>query len=227
MVKVDLELISVTFHPEQLYVTRTALSNAFAAPQVTLINGRFIAVLPADNHVHTEWSWEAPGGSMQKSCARAVELGVPSIAFTEHGDLTPWVIAPEFVPRLPECFRAQVNSPDVSSATAMGSLGCQSMYHWRWFLVRTCSIPPPPSWGGARAVGASGGTSHATRGIRAVAGDRVDGAARLTLCVGRRITMCCVDVLPSLLERRGVLGGASPLPWARRVRRSSVPDAVA
>jgi hypothetical protein len=79
MVKVDLELISVTFHPEQLDVTRTALSNTFAAPPVTLINGRFIAVLPADNHVHTQWSWAATGGSMQKSCARALELGVPSI----------------------------------------------------------------------------------------------------------------------------------------------------
>jgi histidinol-phosphatase (PHP family) len=111
MVKVDLELISVAFHPEQLDVTRTRLSNTFAAQPVTPINGRFIAVLPADNHVHTQWSWEATGGSMQKSCARAVELGLPSIAFTEHGDLTPWVISPEFVPRLPECFRARVG-PD-------------------------------------------------------------------------------------------------------------------
>ena len=76
MVKVDLELISVTFHPEQLYVTRTALSNAFAAPQVTLINGRFIAVLPADNHVHTEWSSEAPGGSMRRSCVGPTQVRV-------------------------------------------------------------------------------------------------------------------------------------------------------
>jgi histidinol-phosphatase (PHP family) len=31
---------------------------------------------------------------MERSCARAVELGLPSVAFTEHLDLTPW-----FVPR--------------------------------------------------------------------------------------------------------------------------------
>jgi histidinol-phosphatase (PHP family) len=48
--------------------------------------------LPADAHVHTEWSWDAPGGSMLRSCARAAELGLPSISFTEHFDLTRWVI---------------------------------------------------------------------------------------------------------------------------------------
>ena len=42
----------------------------------------------ADNHVHTEWSWDAPSRAMEESCRRAVELGLPSIAFTEHAD---WV----------------------------------------------------------------------------------------------------------------------------------------
>ena len=32
---------------------------------------------------------------MEGSCARAVELGLPSIAFTEHVDLARWHIAPE------------------------------------------------------------------------------------------------------------------------------------
>jgi histidinol-phosphatase (PHP family) len=45
---------------------------------------------PPDNHVHTEWSWDAQHGSMERSCARAVELGLPSIAFTEHVDHTVW-----------------------------------------------------------------------------------------------------------------------------------------
>jgi histidinol-phosphatase (PHP family) len=45
---------------------------------------------PADSHVHTEWSWDAPHGSMQRSCERAVELGLPGIAFTEHLDHTVW-----------------------------------------------------------------------------------------------------------------------------------------
>jgi histidinol-phosphatase (PHP family) len=46
-----------------------------------------------DNHVHTEWSWDADAGSMARSCARAEQLGLPSIAFTEHVDLTRWVAA--------------------------------------------------------------------------------------------------------------------------------------
>jgi histidinol-phosphatase (PHP family) len=52
-------------------------------------------VLPPDGHVHTEWSWDAVAGSMERSCAQAAALGLPSIAFTEHADFTRWVIAPE------------------------------------------------------------------------------------------------------------------------------------
>ena len=57
--------------------------------------GKGVLVLPPDGHVHTEWSWDAVSGSMQQSCARAAELGLPSIAFTEHADFTRWVIGPE------------------------------------------------------------------------------------------------------------------------------------
>lgn len=42
----------------------------------------------ADNHVHSQFSWDAPRGDMEATCRRAVELGLPSIAFTEHVD---WV----------------------------------------------------------------------------------------------------------------------------------------
>src|SRR6266542_300240 len=52
-------------------------------------------MLPPDNHVHTQWSWDADAGSMEASCARAVEQGLPSIAFTDHMEFTRWVIAPE------------------------------------------------------------------------------------------------------------------------------------
>ncbi|TQS39673.1 PHP domain-containing protein [Cryptosporangium phraense] len=41
---------------------------------------------PPDGHVHTQFSWDAPFGNMERTCARAVELGLPSIAFTEHAD---------------------------------------------------------------------------------------------------------------------------------------------
>jgi histidinol-phosphatase (PHP family) len=39
-----------------------------------------------DHHVHTEWSYDAPRGSMEDSCRRAIELGLPAIAFTDHAD---------------------------------------------------------------------------------------------------------------------------------------------
>jgi histidinol-phosphatase (PHP family) len=45
-------------------------------------------VLPADGHVHSEWSWDAPDGSMERTCARAVDMGLPVVAFTEHADFT-------------------------------------------------------------------------------------------------------------------------------------------
>lgn len=45
---------------------------------------------PGDSHVHSEWSWDTAVGDMAGSCARAVELGLPAIAFTEHLDHTVW-----------------------------------------------------------------------------------------------------------------------------------------
>jgi histidinol-phosphatase (PHP family) len=42
--------------------------------------------------VHTEWSWDAPRGHMERSCERAIEVGLPAIAFTEHAD---WALVHE------------------------------------------------------------------------------------------------------------------------------------
>jgi histidinol-phosphatase (PHP family) len=53
-----------------------------------------MAVLPPDNHVHSEWSWDALAGSMERTCRRAAELGLPAVAFTEHADFAPWTLAP-------------------------------------------------------------------------------------------------------------------------------------
>jgi histidinol-phosphatase (PHP family) len=52
-----------------------------------------VVVLPADGHVHSEWSWDATDGSMEGTCARAVDLGLPAVAFTEHADYTTWMVA--------------------------------------------------------------------------------------------------------------------------------------
>ena len=46
--------------------------------------------LPADSHVHSEFSWDAPRGDMERTCERAVEAGLTVIAFTEHLDHTAW-----------------------------------------------------------------------------------------------------------------------------------------
>ncbi|HLN69219.1 MAG TPA: PHP domain-containing protein [Streptosporangiaceae bacterium] len=47
------------------------------------------SVLPPDNHVHTEWSWDAPAeASMRRSCEQALAAGVPAVAFTDHLDFT-------------------------------------------------------------------------------------------------------------------------------------------
>lgn len=52
----------------------------------------------ADSHVHSEWSWDAPHGSMERSCQAAVELGLPSVVFTEHADFTSRRVADGGVP---------------------------------------------------------------------------------------------------------------------------------
>ncbi|MFI6812322.1 PHP domain-containing protein [Nonomuraea sp. NPDC050328] len=58
--------------------------------------------LPADSHVHSQWSWDALAGSMEATCERAVRLGLPALAFTEHADFTPWVLGPG--ERLPDAW---------------------------------------------------------------------------------------------------------------------------
>ena len=46
---------------------------------------------PTDNHVHSRWSWDTAGSSsMRLACARAVEIGLPGLAFTEHVDFIAW-----------------------------------------------------------------------------------------------------------------------------------------
>ena len=48
-------------------------------------------MLPPDNHVHSRWSWDTPDTSaMEYACRRAVQIGLPGIAFTEHVDFTEW-----------------------------------------------------------------------------------------------------------------------------------------
>lgn len=58
--------------------------------------------------MHTQFSWDAPGGDMHATCARAVAIGLPALAFTEHVDLTPWALHGR---SLPQHYRGHVG-PD-------------------------------------------------------------------------------------------------------------------
>ena len=50
-----------------------------------------VSRLPADNHVHSQFSWDTGAeASMERTCARAVQVGLPAVAFTEHVDFTVW-----------------------------------------------------------------------------------------------------------------------------------------
>lgn len=58
--------------------------------------------LPADGHVHTEFSWDTGGpdsaaaGRMRAACEQAVRIGLPAIFFTEHLDIPgTWRARPE------------------------------------------------------------------------------------------------------------------------------------
>ncbi|OLT40622.1 hypothetical protein BJF85_05610 [Saccharomonospora sp. CUA-673] len=69
--------------------------------------------LPVDCHVHSEWSWDAPEGSLDGACARAVETGLPGIVFTEHADLTAWFMPDHLHDRLPPTFTARLGDDGV------------------------------------------------------------------------------------------------------------------
>ena len=43
-------------------------------------------------HAHSQFSWDASDGCMLESCRRGAEMGLGGIAFTEHADLTDWVL---------------------------------------------------------------------------------------------------------------------------------------
>lgn len=67
-------------------------------------------MLPPDNHVHSEYSWDALAGSMERTCERAVEIGLPSVAFTEHADFSVSEVTPE--DRIPEQWQQHVEEVD-------------------------------------------------------------------------------------------------------------------
>lgn len=67
-------------------------------------------MLPSDNHVHSEWSWDAKNGSMERTCERAVAMGLPALAFTEHLDYTSWQVIDGDLPE--NAFLRSLAAPD-------------------------------------------------------------------------------------------------------------------
>jgi histidinol-phosphatase (PHP family) len=69
--------------------------------------------LTGDGHVHSEWSWDTGGphsdaaGRMELMCRRAVQIGLPALAFTEHFDFTSWALTPK--DQLPDSWGALVS----------------------------------------------------------------------------------------------------------------------
>ena len=50
--------------------------------------------LPADDHTHSQFSWDSFHGNMRASCEHALAVGLPAISFTEHVDFTVWNAPP-------------------------------------------------------------------------------------------------------------------------------------
>lgn len=98
--------------------------------------------LPQDGHVHTEWSWDTVTGSMVRSCERALELGLPSVAFTEHVDFTSWLIPEPSRPLLPDHFRVRLRPDGVLTAPELdvaGYLACVQDCQQRFPELRVLS----------------------------------------------------------------------------------------
>ena len=64
--------------------------------------------MPGDSHVHSQFSWDTLEGDMAATCARALDLGLPYVAFTEHVDLTDVVVGREVLAFFPAHVAAHV-----------------------------------------------------------------------------------------------------------------------
>lgn len=78
-------------------------------------------MLPPDDHVHSEWSWDTTVGSMDRTCRRAVELGLPSLAFTDHAEFAPRVLTADS--EVPDRLLPMVDDDDVLRPTQLDLSG--------------------------------------------------------------------------------------------------------
>ncbi len=77
---------------------------------------------------------------MERTCARAVDLRLPSIAFTDHADFTSWTVGPGA--RVPDGFRCEITEGDVLTPPTLdvtGYLECLQRCRDRFPSVRILS----------------------------------------------------------------------------------------
>ena len=112
--------------------------------------------LPADSHVHSQWSWDALAGSMEGTCQRAVEIGLPAVAFTEHADFTPWSLGPDLLELVPDDWQPRVIDGVLTPPPLdlNGYLGCLRRCRERFPGLRILSGVElgEPHWHSARAA---------------------------------------------------------------------------
>ena len=79
---------------------------------------------------------------MHATCARAVELGVPSVAFTEHAELTGWAVTPDELATFPEHTRGWLTTDGRLAPPALdvaGYLECVARCRERFPQLRVLS----------------------------------------------------------------------------------------
>ncbi|MEV1118564.1 PHP domain-containing protein [Actinosynnema sp. NPDC049800] len=169
--------------------------------------------LPPDGHVHSEWSWDTLLGSMERSCARAVELGLPSVAFTEHADFTSWTVPEEFVPRLPGHFTTRIRPDGVLEPPDLdveGYLACLARCRERFPGLRVVSGVElsEPHWYPDRVAGVIGGAGF-ERVLGSVHAVRHDGGNQEISALYGRLPADEV-VRRYLAEARRLAGSSAP-----------------
>jgi histidinol-phosphatase (PHP family) len=174
------------------------------------------APLPPDDHTHTEFSWDAWQGSMLGSCARAVELGLPSIAFTEHVDWLRWRVPADLQARAADAGRDLVDGEGFLSPPPFDVAGylasvedCRERFP-DLRIVSGVELGEPHLFGDeVRSLLAGGAFERVLGSLHVVS---VDGTPRLvdTLSDDRPEDMTAQDVVRSYLHDAAVMVAGLP-----------------
>jgi histidinol-phosphatase (PHP family) len=184
------------------------------------------SVLPPDNHVHSQWSWDAPAAaSMARGCEQALAAGLPAVAFTDHLDFTVPAdgdrIAEENIKPRPY---AWMRSLDVAGYLASVQ-ECRERYP-ELRIWSGAEIGEAHLWGAsAAAVVATGGFERVLGSVHAVPfGGRLRAIDDLfpLMPAGDVMRRYFAEVV-RLIEGSGIFGVLAHLDFARRMWPRSAP----